>query len=264
MKWVTTETVNLRILVPSGLTLAGLIGAGVGYFAASKILSKKYREIADREISEAKVYYQGLYSRPMIDLESTEDDEEDLDEDDDPLEKKWALLSENDQTRVMTEAVRAMKEYESDESEKQTPVVINNIFTHNTPPGEEVLAALLAERDASGPYIITKEEYFQNDPDHEQKSFTYYDGDGILVDDQDEFNPVYDIDRVAGEDNLLRFGYGSGGEHCVFIRNETLDPPLDLVITKTPGRYTDEVMGFNDDEPHLKHSQLRKFKLHDE
>lgn len=260
MKWLRTETVNLKLLVPSGLTAALGVGAAVGYVVASKVLEKKFREIADAEIQEAKIYYQGLYSRPTFVADEVSEDIPNEEE----AQAEFDALPAEAKERMIRNAVQAFDGYspssEDPEAAVKQPVTVNNIFMNHTPPGEEVLEALQATRDPAEPYIITKEEFYRNEPDHEQNRFTFYEGDSILVDDQDEYNPIQDTEKVAGDDNLLRFGYGSGDEHTLYVRNEALDPPIDLYITRSTGRYTDEVMGFNDDEPHLKHSQ-RRFRL---
>lgn len=268
MKWQSLlQNKKFQLAVVGAVSAAA--SATATFLATSKILEKKYREIADAEIQEAKVYYQGLYSRSPIVIA-----EEPSEEKEDPAPGNWDELSVVTQQHMITRAIEAVTEYSSSSTDPEPvedprPPVdqhanIVNVFQNHTPPGEEVLAALLTDRDPSEPYIITKEEYYQNDPDHEQKAFTFYEGDSILVDDEEEYSPIQDTERVAGDDNLLRFGYGSGDEHILYIRNETLDPPMDLCITRSPGRYTDEVMGFNDDEPHLKHAQPRRFRLHDE
>lgn len=272
MKWVTTETVNVKLLVPSALTVAAAVGGAVGYAVASKMLEKKFREIADAEIQEAKIYYQGMYSRPVIEVEKVEKVEKPEPEYDaetdiaDILETEGFLdLDSEDKRRIISDAVKAARSYQPTEERSDTSPVptIVNVFTNPTPPGEEVLLALLADRDPSKPYIITKSEFYENEGDLEQKQFTYWESDGgVLVDDQDEYDPV-DNEKVAGEDNLLRFGYGSGDERTLYIRNESIG--MDLCIVKSPGSYTDEIMGISEDDgPHLKHSQIRRFRDRDE
>lgn len=262
MKWVTMETVNLKLLVPSGLTVAAAVGGAVGYAVASKVLSKKYKEIADAEIQEAKVYYQGLYSRPPLIAEPETPTEFVIAPGSSLSVEAFDDLPEETKSRMISTAVEALKSYQPPPEERIAPTIVNVFNT--TPPGEEVLEALLADRNPEEPYLITKAEFFENEPDHEQGQFTFYEGDTVLVDDKDEYNPILDTEKVVGDDNLLRFGYGSGDEHTLYVRNETLDPPMDLCIVRSTGRYTDEVMGFDNDGPTLKHSQQRKFRLHDE
>jgi len=271
---VKMETINVKLLVPSALTVAAALGAGAGYLVALKVLEKKFRAIADEEIAEARIYYQKLYHRSplVISEEKTENDGTEMvplvDESQEAPPGTWDELSEVAQERIMTKAMQAMGTYvapvEEMEVTEKREVTVRNTFAEYQPPGEEVLSALLADRDPSEPYIITKVEYYENEPDHEQRAFTWYEGDSVLVDDQEEYNPIQDVNRVVGEDNLLRFGYGSEDEHVIYIRNETVDPPFDLCVTRSTGKYADEVMGFDDTEPHIKHSQPRKFRLNDD
>ena len=269
MKWLAkTETVNLKLLVPSGLTVAAALGAAAGYVAAIKVLEKKYQEIANKEIAEARVLYQRMYSRPPLVLEPESETEVVEEGEDEAPPGTWDELDEVVQDRVMTNAMKAMGTYvppaEDHEGVEKRGPTTRNTFEEYQAPGDEVMAALMADRDPSEPYIITKSEYYENEPDHEQKAFTYYEADSVLVDDEEEYHPIQDVNRVAGEDNLLRFGYGSGDEHTLYIRNESVDPPLDIVVTRSTGKYADEVMGLSDDEPHLKHSQVRKFRVRDD
>jgi hypothetical protein len=248
---------------------SAVISGGVSYVIVKKELEKKFQEQLTTEIDDARSYFQQMYSTPTFVAEEPTPEEGKL------LEAIREEYGENDSMPVdlVGNALSAARAYSGTEEEPQNepgdprppaPVVINNIFTNATPAGEEVMDALMASRDPAEPYIITKEEFYQNDGDFEQKKFTYWEGDDILVDDQEEFNPIEDVERVAGEDNLLRFGYGSGDEHVLYIRNETLDPPLDLHITRSTGKYSVEVMALDEDEPHLQHSQPRKFRVRDE
>lgn len=267
MKWGTK--MNSRTLLIVSSAMSAVVGAGVTYVISAKILEKKYRELADQEIAEARVLYQRMYSRAPLLLHPESEIEEDVEEGDEEAPAgTWDELEEVVQDRIMTRAMQAMGTYvppaEDHEGVEKREPTKRNTFADYQAPGDEVMDALMADRDPGEPYIITKSEYYENEPDHEQKRFTYYEGDDVLVDDQDEYNPIQDTERVVGDDNLLRFGYGSGDEHTLYVRNESVDPPLDLYVTRSTGRYADEVMGLDENQPHLKHSQPRKFRLHDE
>lgn len=264
MKWNLRGNNNL-LIVASSVTSA-VVGAAVGYVVANQLLEKKFQEQLKIETQDARAYFQQMYSTPTFVADEPVQEEEEL------LEKVKQATDEFDGVPVdlVGRALEAVSEYRSDGNDTEpgddrTPApVIRNIFEEATPAGEEVFEALLKSRDPNFPYIISKEEFYQNEPDHEQRKFTYWEADEVLVDDREEFNPIDDIERVAGEDNLLRFGYFSGDDHVLYIRNENLDPPMDLHITRSTGKYADEVMGLDDDEPHLRHSQPRKFRIKDE
>lgn len=241
-------------------------GAGVGYVAASRILEKRFQERLIKETDDARSYFQQMYSTPVFVAEEEGPKEEGI-----VLQLPEEKAVESEPVDLVGNALAASRVYDGDSEETavepgdpRTPPVVVNIFQNPTVAGDEVMDALKDTRDPNFPYIITKEEFYENEPDHEQKKFTYWSGDDILVDDQEELNPIDDVERVAGEDNLLRFGYGSGDEYVLYVRNETLDPPMDLHITKSTGRYTVEVMALDEDEPHIQHSQQRRFRLSDE
>jgi hypothetical protein len=110
-----------------------------------------------------------------------------------------------------------------------------------------------ARRTANVPYVITEDEFFENASDKDQVSFTYFEGDGVLVDEQDK--PVED-DSIVGSDNLTRFGQGTRDKNMVHVRNERLD--LEFEIARSKGKYVVEVLGLGDDEDSLQHSGRRR------
>ncbi len=259
MMWQGNHRLHLAVC---GLASAA-IGVSAGYVAASRILEKAFQERLEAEIQDAKAFFQDMYSTPVF--EKHEAPEEEL------LERVRTSTQEHDGPPVdlVGQALAAVATYDPaaeeearEEEARHSPVVVNNIFQQATPAGDEVLAALEADRDPSKPYIITREEFLADDPDHEQVPFTYWAGDDILVDDRQEYQPIEEIDQIAGEDNLLRFGYGSGDENVLYIRNEGIK--MDLHITLSTGKYAEEVMAFNNDETHLEHSIKRFRPYHDD
>lgn len=235
-------------LVVCGLGGA-LLGSSVTLAVASKFLERKYLAISESEIQAAKRFYAAM---DKTDLEP-------------PVATEEELVPQPASNSV-EEAISAYREYVAEEEpeEKPEPTIVN-MFQHHTPPGEEVLDALMADRDPDEPYIITKAEFLENAYENDQKGMTYFEGDGVLMDDADEYNPVPDanLDTLVGQDNLLRFGYGSGDENTLYVRNENVG--LDFFITKSEGKYGVEVLGF-DNEPgeHLEHSKNRKFRNRDD
>lgn len=104
------------------------------------------------------------------------------------------------------------------------------------------------------PYIITEEEFDQNEPDWTQSSATYYTVDGILVDDQDQ--PIEDSDLIVGDANLMNFGHGSKNRDTLHIRNEVRE--LDVVITKAESSYARDVMGYQGSLEHSERSHRHR------
>ena len=97
----------------------------------------------------------------------------------------------------------------------------------------------------------------ENDKEFNQVTLTYFEGDEVLSDERDQ--TVDDVDGLAGEDNLQRFGHGSGDPNVLYIRNEHIS--LDMEILRSKGKYTHEVLGFIE---HSDQPKIRRFRSDDE
>lgn len=247
---------NLQIGVAAALSAAA--GGAAGYVFAKKKLRTHYENIAMREIEEAKNFYGSLHKK---------------DEDSSP-EKVLAKLH----GPGAAEAVQAhrvylgqadapvateeelMVEVEEEVVEEAAPLtIVNNIFIEDEREFDYEKEASL--RTETEPYIITEDEYLQSETGYEQSALTYYEGDGVLADDEDI--PVPDSDALIGDDHLARFGHGSRSENVVFVRNDRIE--MEFEVERSFGSFTEEVAGFNDDEDSIKHSAgIRKFRGHDD
>lgn len=100
-------------------------------------------------------------------------------------------------------------------------------------------------RDTRFPYVITESEYRIDRPEYEKDSLTYYAGDETLAEEDGSYIP--DKNGTAGTENLRdRFGYGSGDERLLYIRNDRV--MTDFEVTLNDGKYTKEVLDVDDDE----------------
>lgn len=133
----------------------------------------------------------------------------------------------------------------------------SNIFVDGNPMEEFDYQAELLKRNADEPYVITHDEFMENENGWEQPNLTYYNGDDILTDDQDI--PIPDIEGIVGSENLSKFGYGSRDRNVVYVRNEKLES--DYAIALSMGEFAKEVAGFSE----LRHSApSRRFRSSDE
>jgi hypothetical protein len=94
------------------------------------------------------------------------------------------------------------------------------------------------------PYQIT-DGMFQED-DFTQIQLTYYAGDGVLADDRDDV--IEDPATLVGVEFPKWFGDLSGDENVVFIRNGARE--ADFEITRSEGKYSEEVAGFLPEPEH--------------
>lgn len=119
--------------------------------------------------------------------------------------------------------------------EEEDVVKRRNIFTDRKPSGTfEPLDR--SARDSNRPYIIELMEYINSDLNYNQNTLTYFEGDGVLVDDLKQ--PIQNVNQVVGERNL-QFGNGSEDANVVYIRNEDLE--VDFEVVRADGRFADEV-----------------------
>lgn len=242
-------------LVAAASALSLLAGAAVGYVVAQK----KFEKVLEQEIADLKEYY-ALYRK-----EGQYADPEEL-----------AKFYE-DQIQQQVDVQEAAKIIESegyagsaplyDEPQLTPKIITQNVFTdHIEDVPDEALEVeeqvKTAPRSKDRPYIITKQEYDENETEYEQIVLSYFSKDDVLADVHDK--PLTDNDKYVGDDNLDNFGWGSNDPNVVYVRNEKLE--LEFEINHSTGSFAKEVLGFNDQE--LRHSdgrqRIRKFRGDDE
>jgi hypothetical protein len=107
-------------------------------------------------------------------------------------------------------------------------------------------------RNPDFPYVIHHDEFFADEMDFTQSTFTYYSGDDIMT-DEDE-SPVYNYKDKTGP---LLFGHGSGDPNVVHVRNEKLKAEYEILFD--PGMYSIEVLGLElEDNQRVKHLKNKK------
>lgn len=218
----------------SGLAVGLGIGIAATLFIVKKKLERKYADISSREIAEAKQFYSLLnkkdsYSTPESAAESLN----------------------------LTEAVDALRSYQGNGVTIEETVTLVEEFVSSEPVADPEYSEEdfnydeeLKSRGTNYPYVITKQEFFDNDSDYKQTQYTYFAGDQVVTDSEDE--PLEDVDDIVGDDNLLRFGHGSGDAKVVYLRNEKMQMEIELVSNKN--KYIEEILG------EIKHSSDRHSK----
>lgn len=205
-------------------------GALVAYKIAYKKADAKYAEIADREITDIRNHY-------MAKVEAVEN------------RAKPALVDivtglgytnqyspeEQDAIDTVTE-----EEVELEEEVHIDPVAsVRNVFEEAKEDAWDYAKEVKARKHAV-PYVIHADEYNNNEREYMQIVLTYYEGDDVLSDHQD--NIIDDQEHVVGLDNLTKFGHGSGDPTVVYVRNEYLEQEMEINLSK--GTYAEEVHGF--------------------
>jgi hypothetical protein len=231
-----------------GTSVLGAAGAGFfgGYRWAMKKYYRSYEEVISQEIKEAKEFYANLYKQ---DYPTPADAAEALIPDV-KLEEATIALRKYANVTVKPEDLidqGSILQYEKSPQEAveesiEVEVVERNIFDNG-----DQLAIHKEERDTSKPYVVDYDEYMEHPDGHEEVQLTYYAGDGVLGDDNDE--PIEDVEGIVGRMNLNMFGASDPEDpHILLIRNE--QKKLDIEVTHSDGKFAHEVLGFNhSDEP---------------
>lgn len=229
------------VLIALTAQFSAMGGAAVTAFLLTKQLEAKYQAISEEEIAEARLFYKRLHK---------------VEEFSDPISALEQYASRVDELGYSPEGkAQAVEEELIREDVEAAAEEVQNIFELGEGESGFDYEAEVRMRKPERPYLITSQEHDENEDEFEQSTLTYFEGDDVLLDSRDK--PIPDPDMIVGDDNLLRFGVGSGDPKVVYVRNERLK--MDFEILKSEGKYTEEVLGF------LKHSyegpRNRKFRL---
>lgn len=237
--------------------LAALGAAALQTRLVSDRLEKKYADIAEREIAEAKVYYSrfnktGDYEDPITAATALgEDVASELVErlgyvsrNKTPTASEDPSLSDEEQVEAVLDAVDTVeKVVENRRKKKERPPVAPHPFDENNlDPGPTVKPPTYSE-----PYVITEEEFQRNELDFEQVMMEYFAEDDQLADERGK--PVNEETKLLG-DGLEHFGFKTGSRDIVHVRNEELG--IDFEVRRVSGSYADQVAGFQHSEPKVK------------
>lgn len=247
---------------------AFLIGAGIGgglaYLLAAKRLKTKYETIANDEIAEVKAHYQAKGRALEADLgkgDLTTLVAEKGYISNAPSERPPMAVQPPASVVVAEDEAAGEPPDDSDMAENDVegaqglkkPSGVpehRNIFRDREKererwvPEEWNVHEERRRRDPMRPYVIHRDERYEME-DYQTVSITYYAGDDVVCNDNDEIMDPDERDRVLGEKNLDRFGHGSGEPDIVYIRNDSLEIVYEVV--KSPNAYAEEVHGFQHD-----------------
>lgn len=140
------------------------------------------------------------------------------------------------------------------EQERLLPAPVPIIESPRDPVEPDwIYAKELAQRTPDRPYVIHMDEFRANEHDYSQVTYTYYDTDDVLTDEDD--TPLPHPDLVVGQNNL-KWGHGSDDVNIVFVRNDRLS--LEMEITRSPGSYEEEILGLEHSDTHERRRRHRR------
>lgn len=252
---------------------AAVLGAGLGSLSSLLLFRAKVAAATKAEVTEkleaiyadqteemrlhyAKLYKRDEFSAPMAVIADgmlTILKEEEYDNPDNFPEP--SVVSDGQGGILAT--VPGKVDYTKPGGEEVTNV---NVFDLDESDGDAWdLQRELDSRDDLFPYIISDEEFLENELEHAQSRIFYYDEDAVVAYESDVI--MTDAEEVLDLDNL-KFGYGSSDRNVVYIRNVRIE--MDFQVLRVSGSYSKTVAGFDEDDV-LEHSHKpRKFRGYDE
>lgn len=234
---------NKQLLLPTGIGVAGVaLGFGGGFLTAQLRWKRKYEEVAegyqDLQVKVLKLGDQ-LKTRSL------------------QLE---AFSLKLDSMAAVEEQARAAGHPSVEEVVTPTAEVVSIFPNVDVQAWDQEKENKEREKHQGRPYVISVAEYQENELGLTQHTYTWYEGDGVLSDEEDV--PVYNYTNVVGE---LKFGYGSGDPSIVYVRNERGKREYEII--KDSGHFAVVVQGLEIEDQHaqadLKHANVRRMRRDD-
>lgn len=253
--------------------LALLIGGGLGYLVAKKMLEDYYAELAQEEIDSVKEMYERKLDKALEESGDTaemtqeqyeerhaykgspEEEEESpkstVQDYLDPIVKSPLVRTDERQVGSKVAYHQMAKENMKDQLNlPKDSIEHHNVFEQAgarkeiEPSDEEVeepdepqgyTARDLSEIDRTSPYVISAEEYNDEFLDHDKLSIYYYMVDDVLCDEHEEV-----MDDIAGTVGYDVFGVLEN-QPTAWVRNERL--AIDYEICVVRSSYAEVVQG---------------------
>lgn len=221
--------------------LIGAAGAAAGYLVARNVLEKRYARLLDEEIARTKEFFGANYEGSKEGL-------------DDPEFMQDAI-----------NAAEALSDYVAGDAKIVPSVLAENVertvTAYNKPgapaveeyPRGSQAAAVRAQDEevqpldpnARAPHLITFAEFDAGDLGYSQVSVSFFAGDGIVIDEEDNVISPDRVEQIIGTDNLNKFGTNTDDPdlepNVIYVRCERFN--MDFEVTRSPGKHSVEVLG---------------------
>lgn len=198
----------MNVKLASALAFAG--GVGVGALAMWRAAGSYFRQKADDEIEEMRVYYEDRANESLEEAKRAVESavQEALDES--------PAMDDAEGYDLTPEAVTALQEYKG---EPDTP--IEPQFT----------------------ILLTQREYEEGPPDdYDQTTLTYYVLDGILAAPNDK---QLEVSKALGDIEPAWFGQGTDYPDVCYVRNTRMK--IDFEVVRSLESYAKTVLGIGEE-----------------
>ena len=230
-------------------------GAVAGALVANGILRAKYEKLSEEEIASVKAAYQvraqkiGNFSKSESEKTANVMSQEELDSMEEAKNYESTLaelgytVTPKDIARLNDNLKRGIVPVEPDDEEED---VDDEDSDEPEEEDSEVVNVFEASKDGT-PYIITWEQFSEENEHYEKVNLDYYAYDDTLSDTNDA--PIPDVIGLIGRDALDNFGNGSHEENVVYVRNDKL--ALDFEIVRKDTSYSAYVLGNIEEKPRI-------------
>lgn len=218
------------------------IGAATGAFIAIKMLEDHYAAIADEEIEAVK----NMAREKIKEIEKkyekdTEEVKEVIKKNEEVVNNVYKKMARDYTKPNLEEIAERAKELADAEKEEypREDEDYDDVETMDELEEEmyekEAESDKLNERYDVDPYLITEEEFSNENLHYEKETLWYYLEDKVLCNDSEEL--VDDVEALIGEDTLEFIN----DDQTIYIRNDRQGSDFEIVCVKKA--YSVEVMG---------------------
>lgn len=241
---------DTRILIAGG-TIAGLVGgAAAGYIYAVKKLTREYdevfNEVLEEQLQKERRHYQDRIEELKNNADELHHNIERLREGKRVAQTPIGVeagdaLIEGPDVEVLERVVEGLKRKDDPNALKYhvaagTPNADRgaHIMGQSKPDMGEIFKA------RSEPLMITEESYMLNEPEYYQIELTYFVGDGILIDAEE--NLIEEVNILLGETNVKQFPHIQ--DDVVYVCNHKRNSYFEVTLDKRT--YEEVVAGLAD------------------
>ncbi|QCG77547.1 hypothetical protein SEA_DIZZYRUDY_51 [Microbacterium phage DizzyRudy] len=240
----------------------GVAGGVLTYLTVNRALRTRYEEWANAEIDSVKARYAQLNgeSKTNFFIQQAENPSAEIEEAIEAgkkiLEQMNYIPAESDEDSPHPSA-RTLSIFE----QGVDPAVAEAELEEDSDDDEDDISLSGGYQVIDGePFLITEAEYFENEPEYELDTLTYYELDDTLTDDKNVQIP--DVDKSVGERHLHMFPKVKPNEKSsVYVRNDEHETLYEII--RIEERYAITILGMTEEELGLKPAKQRPKKMRD-
>lgn len=250
-----------RAWAVAGASLLGVAGTCLGYLWAHKELEEEFNRDLEKLLDIEAQRLQQHYAIRYKDVDPEDISSLDLPDGEEPvideqhiIIPKSVLATAQGRADVMEMLRMELESSDPDEDESDDEEgELQNAFDMDDTPQYD-FEEIMSERTGDDPFVISKDEYYANNAQYETYDLTFFEKDGVLIDDQE--NAIPDTNEVVGDRNLQRFGVMSEDNNVVYIQNDKSN--CLFRIQKSPLSASQALWGQPDEDEVLEHSSMRR------